>query len=160
MEKSLGFEVVWATVSCIDIFNFVSLAHCTQVAMIWGRYPATSYVLLAKGPGAKPRYMFVNSAESWSICAALYAQDLSFTAAREMLEKGSQAGLSSIMEFMYSDFEIPCQELKRHGASLQGPSEKLRRAGAGGRWPSNVERDTLRTLGGGALNTDPWPLNL
>ena len=42
------------------------------------------------------------------------------------------------------------QELKRHGAELSGEGLKLRRVGGNGRWKFNVERDTLRALGGSA----------
>ena len=65
------------------------------------------------------------------------AQELSFTSAREMLEQGSR-------------------ELKRVGASLSGPAEKIRRAGAEGKWPSNIERDCLRALSSGSLSMEAW----
>ena len=40
------------------------------------------------------------------------------------------------------------QELKRKGGELSGPAAKLLKAGAEGRWTSNMERDMTRTLNG------------
>ena len=77
------------------------------------------------------------SLESSSTNMASAAQELSFTSAREMLEQGSR-------------------ELKRVGAGLSGPAEKIRRAGAEGKWPSNIERDCLRALTDGSLSMEAW----
>ena len=41
------------------------------------------------------------------------------------------------------------QELRLHGVEMQGPCEKLRRAGASGKWTSNIQRDMLRTASSG-----------
>ena len=46
------------------------------------------------------------------------------------------------------------RELKRVGKSLSGPAEKIRRAGAEGKWPSNIERDCLRALSSGGLSME------
>ena len=41
------------------------------------------------------------------------------------------------------------QELRLHGVEMQGPCEKLRRAGASGKWTSNIQRDMLRAASTG-----------
>ena len=47
------------------------------------------------------------------------------------------------------------QEVSAKGASLCPMGERLRRAGAGGKWTSNTERDVLRTMTS-ALGCVPW----
>ena len=41
---------------------------------------------------------------------------------------------------------LPRKEVAPHGGSLGSMADRLRRAGNNGRWPSNVERDSMRTL--------------
>ena len=119
-----------------------------QALMTWGHFPGMCFKPPAAGTVAHACTCVAEMLCSGRACNLDILKDLSFNGARKILAETQKA--CSITRSSYRGMGICLwhvgQELDKHGAELDGQSQRIRRAGGEGRWPSNVERDITRSM--------------